>query len=216
LGVHNAIKWLDAEDAGGFIDKKNWLMRNVEKFGDNRTLDFLGRDATNEFRKSWVSVKAMTGFDTMMKNKTFIPSKVFNHFKLIVEGKLGLFADGKEIFQENEGLWNFEFQYAGQKGLGLETKVKVGGCLSQAVQGKFARPALWMFDCRNEPSGGFWTEVDYKGILQKIEAWMSDTERWNAILMLPAGEIAEVVLRLLNVPVEPGWTVIKGLYVFSR
>ncbi len=117
-------------------------MKIAEIIGDNRILDFLERDATNEFRKSWVSVKAMTGFDTMLKNKTFIPTKVFNHFKLIVEGKLRLFADGTEIFQENEGLWNFEFQYAGQKGLGLETKVKVGGCLSQAVQGKFARPAL--------------------------------------------------------------------------
>jgi hypothetical protein len=86
-GIHNAIKWLRAEGFGDPKSKKNWIFGDIERYGDKKTLNYFGKDATKEFRNAWVHVKEFTAFDTMEKYKALIPYKVQNHVKLILEGK---------------------------------------------------------------------------------------------------------------------------------
>ncbi|HYP43366.1 MAG TPA: hypothetical protein VEQ18_05030, partial [Candidatus Nitrosocosmicus sp.] len=75
-GIHNALKWLDADACGGINDKKNWLSRDVQKYGDISALDFFGRDATKDFKSKWVHLKDFTSFEAMEKHGALIPSKV--------------------------------------------------------------------------------------------------------------------------------------------
>jgi hypothetical protein len=118
-GIHNAIKWLHAEGLGDPKSKKNWILRDIERYRDMKTLNYFGRDATKEFRNAWVHVKEFTAFDTMEKYKALIPYKLQNHVKLILEGKHGLFVDGKEVIVKDDTIWDMEFTYAGERGVGL-------------------------------------------------------------------------------------------------
>jgi hypothetical protein len=178
-------------------------------------LNYFGRDAIKEFRNAWMHVKEFTAFDTMEKYKALIPYKVQNHVKLILEGKQGLFVDGKEVILKDDTVWDMEFTYAGERGVGLETFVKIGGSIFSEATGKMESSALWVFDCRKGPEGHFWEEMEYKTIMSKISKWMCNIGRWNGIFMLLAGENADMVITLLDVKTSPGWHIIKGDYQFG-
>jgi hypothetical protein len=32
--------------------RKNWILRDIERYGDNKTLNYFRRDATKEFRNT--------------------------------------------------------------------------------------------------------------------------------------------------------------------
>jgi hypothetical protein len=145
-GIHNAIKWLHAEGLGDPESKRNWILGDIERYGDKKTLNYFGRDATKEFRNAWVHVKEFIAFDTMEKYKALIPYKVQNHVKLILEGKQGLFVDGKEVIVKDDTVWNMEFTYVGERGASLETLVKIGGSIFFEATGKMESNALWIFD----------------------------------------------------------------------
>jgi hypothetical protein len=194
LVIHNAIKWLHTEGLGDPESKRNWILGDIERYGDKKTLNYFGRDAIKEFCNAWVHVKEFTAFDTMEKYKVLIPYKVQNHVKLILEGKHGLFIDGKEVIVKDDTVWNMEFTYDGERGAGLETLVKIGGSIFSEATGKMGSNALWIFDCRKGPKGHFWEEMEYKTIMGKISEWMGSIERWNGIFMLPAGEDADMVI----------------------
>jgi hypothetical protein len=114
-GIHNAIKWLHVEGLGDLESRKNWILGDIKRYGDKKTLNYFGRDATKEFRNAWVHVKEFTAFDTMGKYKALIPYNVQNHVKLILEGKHGLFVDVKEVIVKDDILWDMEFTYAGER-----------------------------------------------------------------------------------------------------
>jgi hypothetical protein len=76
-----------------------------------------------------VHIKEFTTFDTIGKYKALIPNKVQNHIKLILESKHGLFIDGKGVIVKDDIVWDMEFAYAGERGAGLETLVKIGGSI---------------------------------------------------------------------------------------
>jgi hypothetical protein len=115
-----------------------------------------------------VHVKEFIAFDTMEKYKALIPYKVQNHIKLILEGKQGLFVDGKEVIIKNDTVWDIVFAYAGERGTGLETLIKIGGSIFSKTTGKMRSNALWIFDCQKGPEGHFWEEMEYKTIMDKI------------------------------------------------
>jgi hypothetical protein len=159
---------LHAEGLGDLESKKNWILGDIERYGNKKTLNYFERDATKEFRNTWVHVKEFTAFDTMGKYKALIPYKVQNHVKLILEGKQGLFVDGKEVIVKDNIIWDMEFTYAEERGAGLETLVKIGSSIFSEATGKMGSNALWIFDCQKWPKGHFWGEMEYKTIMGKI------------------------------------------------
>jgi hypothetical protein len=63
-----------------------------------------------------------------------------------LEGKQGLFVDGKEVIVKDDTVWNMEFTYVGERGASLETLVKIGGSIFFEATGKMESNALWIFD----------------------------------------------------------------------
>jgi hypothetical protein len=214
-GIHNAIKWLHAKGLGDPESKKNWIFGNIERYGNKKTLNYFGRNATKEFRNAWVHVKEFTAFDTMEKYKALIPYKIQNHVKLILEGKQGLFVASKEVILKDDIVWNMEFTYVGERGTGLKTSVKIGGSIFSEATEKMGSSALWVFDCCKGLEGHFWIDMEYKTIMGKISEWMGNIGCWNGIFMLPTGENADMVIILLGVKTSPGWHIIKGDYQFG-
>jgi hypothetical protein len=45
-GIHNAIKWLHVEGLGDLESRKNWILGDIKRYGDKKTLNYFGRDAT--------------------------------------------------------------------------------------------------------------------------------------------------------------------------
>jgi hypothetical protein len=62
------------------------------------------------------------------------------------------------------------FNYEETNSLGFSTEVKIGDSVFKNACGSFGRSALWVFDCRNGPSNGYWTHAKYTSIMKKIES----------------------------------------------
>ena len=51
------------------------------------------------------------------------------------------------------------FNYEGTNSLRFSTEVKIGHSVFKNDSGIFGRSALWVFDCRNGPTNGCWTQT---------------------------------------------------------
>jgi hypothetical protein len=141
--------------------RKIWIFGGIKRYGEKKTLNYFGRDATKEFHNTWVHVKEFTAFDTMEKCKALIPYKVQNHVELILKDKHSLFVDGKKMILKNDTVWNMEFTYTRVRGVGLETSVKIGGSLFFEAIWKMESSVLWVFDCWKGPEGQLWRKLEY-------------------------------------------------------
>jgi len=75
-------------------------------------------------------------------------------------GGLGLYFNGKAIRRSEGGNWKLNFDYKGAVGLGFHTQIKIGDSIFKNSAGSLGKSALWMFDCRYGPEGGYWSKTD--------------------------------------------------------
>ena len=140
---------------------------------------------------------------------------MIDHHQLIIEGGLGFFCNRKVIPRNDDGNWKMTFNYEGTNSLGFSTEVKIGDSILKNDSGIFGRSALWIFDCRNGPTNGYWTQTKYTSIMKKIESWMGDVQRWNVIFMLPVGENVKHIQNLIGLNNIFEYFVHVGTYIFG-
>ena len=107
------------------------------------------------------------------------------------------------------------FNYEETNFLGFLTKIKIGDSILKNDSGIFGRSALWVFDYRNGPTYGYWTQTEYTSIMKKIESWMKDVQRWNVIFMLPVGENVKHIQNLIGLNNISEYFIHVGTYIFG-
>ena len=84
--------------------------------------------------------------------------------------------------------------------------------------GVVADECIWMVDCSWVGVDG--TSIPLKNVpsvLEHIMKWMSEVERWNAVIMLPPGENTSMLVESLrDVDGFEDIVVQEGSYTFSR
>ena len=61
----------------------------------------------------------------------------------------------------------------------------------------------------------YWTQTEYTSIMKKIESWMRDVQRWNAIFMPPVGKNVEHIQNLIGLNNIYKFFLHVGTYIFG-